>query len=93
MNKLFLILLFFIFHQNPAYAYIDPGGISAFIQLLFAGLITSFFFLRNSIKNFLLKINFFLFDIRQLFKFLKTKNKDLEVEGEDEGEENGDGGE
>ena len=75
MNKLFFTLLIFIFHQNPAHAYIDPGGITAFIQLLFAGLITSFFFLKSSIKNFFQKINFFLFDIRQFFKFLKTKNK------------------
>jgi hypothetical protein len=75
MNKFFLILIFFTSIQNPAYAYIDPGGVTAFIQLLFAGLITSFFFLKNTIKNILQKINFFLFDLRQLLKFFKTEKK------------------
>lgn len=75
MTKLFLTLTFIFFYINPAHAYIDPGGIAAFIQLLLATLITSLYFLRNSIKNFFQNVNFFLFDILQFLKFLKTKNK------------------
>ena len=68
---LFLIFIFIAFDAN---AYIDPGGISAFIQILFASVITSIIFLKSFIKNFFSKFIEFLLDFKTFFKVLTLKN-------------------
>ena len=45
----FLFLLYF-FVTTHVHAYIDPGGISAFVQILFASIVTSIIFLNSILK-------------------------------------------
>ena len=58
--KFLVLTIFFCFYYENAWSYIDPGGIGAFFQILFATLVTSIFFLKEKIsllysdfKNFL----------------------------------------
>ena len=52
LKNLNSILLIFIFFSTKANAYIDPGGISAFLQILFASVVTSIIFFKKLYKQF-----------------------------------------
>ena len=69
---LFINLYFFLPLGN-AYAYIDPGGISAFIQILFASILTGVVFLRNYVFSFFSNIKNFYIDIIEYLKFNSLK--------------------
>ncbi len=70
----FLFLLYF-FVTTHVHAYIDPGGISAFVQILFASIVTSIIFLKGYIGNFFQKILNFFHDFKVFFKVLFLKEK------------------
>ena len=71
---LFINLYFFLPLGN-AYAYIDPGGISAFIQILFASILTGIVFLRNYVFSFFSNIKNFYIDIIEYLKFNSLKKE------------------
>jgi hypothetical protein len=53
--------LFLFLFPMPAFAYLDPGGISSFLQLFLAGLVGALFAFKNiffRIKTFFIKIFF-----------------------------------
>ena len=59
LNTIFYSLIITICLTKNAYAYLDPGTITAFIQLLVAGIAGALFTIKywwNSFKNFILKI-------------------------------------
>ena len=62
----FLFLLYF-FVTTHVHAYIDPGGISAFVQILFASIVTSIIFLKGYIGNFFQNILNFFHDFKVFF--------------------------
>lgn len=65
----------YFFFTTPVHSYIDPGGISAFIQILFASIITSIIFLKGYIKNIFQNIVNFSGDFRVFCKVLLLKQK------------------
>ena len=72
-EKLIIIVTLTSFFPNVSYAYIDPGGISAFIQILFASILASFVFLRSYISNFLSNIKNFFLDVKNYLRFSSQK--------------------
>ena len=68
LKNLNSILLIFIFFSTKANAYIDPGGISAFLQILFASVVTSIIFLKSYISSFFKNIYNFFRDFLVFFK-------------------------
>ena len=72
LNYFFWMYFFF---TTPVHSYIDPGGISAFIQILFASIITSIIFLKGYIKNIFQNIVNFSGDFRVFCKVLLLKQK------------------
>lgn len=73
-NFNFALLIFFFF-SNEANAYIDPGGISAFIQILFASVITSIIFLKSYINSFFKNFYNFFKDFQVFFRVLFLNKK------------------
>ena len=69
---LFLIALFFFASTHSAYAYIDPGGGSYFLQYLIAGFLGGLYLLRS--KLYLFKD--FLLNLTKNFKAKKRRLKD-----------------
>lgn len=71
--KIIIALLSSLFFPSFAHAYIDPGGIGAMLNLLVAGIVTSLFFLKETISNIYKEtINFFV-DLFVFFNFFKAK--------------------
>ena len=66
LKNLNSILLIFIFFSTKANAYIDPGGISAFLQIL-ASVVTSIIFLKSYISSFFKNIYNFFRDFQVFF--------------------------
>ena len=64
--KITLIFLIFVLISKPSFAYFDPGAITLFFQLLLAGIVGAFVYL----KFYSIKILDF---IRNLFKNKKRK--------------------
>tara|TARA_A100001015_G_C14907629_1_gene679036 strand:+ start:138 stop:386 length:249 start_codon:yes stop_codon:yes gene_type:complete len=59
LNTIFYSLIITFCLTKNAYAYLDPGAITAFIQLLVAGVAGALFTIKywwNNFKNFVLKI-------------------------------------
>ena len=60
MKKIFsYFLLFFLCPISYSYAYLDPGSVNIILQFLafiLTGIITSWLFLKNTIKNFFNKL-------------------------------------
>ena len=75
LKNLNSILLIFIFFSTKANAYIDPGGISAFLQILFASVVTSIIFLKSYISSFFKNIYNFFRDFQVFFKVLFLNKK------------------
>lgn len=64
--KIIIISITFVLMSKPAFAYFDPGAISLFFQLLIAGIVGAFVFL----KFYYLKMIDF---IKNIFKSKKKK--------------------
>ena len=54
-----LFVLFFLSSPEPAYAYLDPGGFSYFLQIALAGLVGAIF----AFKNLLFRVRTFLVNL------------------------------
>ena len=72
--KLFLYFTFFfaLMTQN-AFAYIDPGGIGAIINVIIAGIAAGVFYIRSSIYQFISYFKNILKDLLIFIKFFKKK--------------------
>lgn len=60
-KNIFIFLLFFLGSTSTSYAYLDPGSVNIILQffaLILTGIVTSWLFLKNTIKNFLNKLFF-----------------------------------
>ena len=63
--KIIIISIIFALISKPAFAYFDPGAISLFFQLLLAGIVGAFVFLKF----------YYLTIIDFIKKIFKTKKK------------------
>ena len=68
-------LFYFIFLIQNSYAYIDPGGIGAIINVIIAGIAAGVFYIRSTIYQFILSFKNILDDLLVFIKFLKKKNQ------------------
>ena len=68
----YLVIIFFSL-TLPAYAYIDPAGISSLLSLIASGLIGFFYVFRMKVRNFFEKINFIYLDLKTLSNYLSKK--------------------
>ena len=66
-------LFYFIFLIQNSYAYIDPGGIGAIINVIIAGIAAGVFYIRSTIYQFILSFKNILDDLLVFIKFFKKK--------------------
>ena len=65
----------FIFNITNAYAYIDPGGIGAIVNLIIAAIATSLFYLRIQLVNFSRNFLVFFKDLKNFVLFTIKKKE------------------
>lgn len=74
--QFFTLIFLYFFHFEYAWAYIDPGGLGAFFQILLASVITSLIFLREKINSIYSNFKNFFYEFKILSSQIK-KNNDI----------------
>lgn len=72
-KQILLSILFLTIMNTSAYAYVDPAGLSSFLSLGLAALLSGFYFLKVKTFGFIKDIKFFFSDFRTFFSFYFEK--------------------